>query len=70
MIPTLIYSFYGMNVPIPFADFPFTVLGVGGVSLVVSALGAIFLNKMPNAYDGKGKKVKKAVGARHAVPLR
>ncbi|MDR0569380.1 MAG: magnesium transporter CorA family protein [Spirochaetaceae bacterium] len=44
MIPTLIYSFYGMNVALPFQETPFTVWAIGGVSLLASILGAILLN--------------------------
>jgi magnesium transporter len=65
MIPTLIYSLYGMNVALPFANLPFTVLGVGGVSLLASALGAIFLNTTPSAYGRKKKKKKKKVHELH-----
>ncbi|MDR3304250.1 MAG: magnesium transporter CorA family protein [Treponema sp.] len=64
MIPTLIYSFYGMNVALPFVDRPFSVLGISAVSLVASALGAIFLNTPPSTAVRKktGKKRKKERG--------
>ncbi|MDR2494639.1 MAG: magnesium transporter CorA family protein [Spirochaetaceae bacterium] len=44
MIPTLIYSFYGMNVRLPFQEAPFTVWAITGISLAASITGAIFLN--------------------------
>jgi magnesium transporter len=44
MIPTLIYSFYGMNVALPFQNFTFTVWAILGISLLASILGAILLN--------------------------
>ncbi|MDR0562642.1 MAG: magnesium transporter CorA family protein [Spirochaetaceae bacterium] len=44
MIPTLIYSFYGMNVNLPFQNAPFMVWFIGGISLGASILGAILLN--------------------------
>jgi magnesium transporter len=44
MIPTLIYSFYGMNVELPLQHYPFAPLVIAGVSLVVSALGVVILN--------------------------
>ncbi|MDR3334459.1 MAG: magnesium transporter CorA family protein [Treponema sp.] len=44
MIPTLIYSFFGMNVNIPFQDSRSAVWGILVVSLLASILGAILLN--------------------------
>lgn len=45
MIPTLISSFYGMNLAIPFQDSAWAVWGVLSVSLLASLLGAIFLSR-------------------------
>jgi magnesium transporter len=44
MIPTLIYSFYGMNVDLPFQEHTSTGWGILCISLVISILGAIVLN--------------------------
>jgi magnesium transporter len=48
MIPTLIYSFFGMNVSLPFSELPFAFVGITGASLLISVLGAIFLNTKPS----------------------
>jgi magnesium transporter len=53
MIPTLIYSFYGMNVGLPFQGHVYAGLGILCTSLLISALGAILLNT-----DRKRKKPK------------
>jgi magnesium transporter len=53
MIPTLIYSFYGMNVGLPFQDHAFTGWVILAVSLFASIFGAILLNT-----DRKRKKLK------------
>jgi magnesium transporter len=52
MIPTLIYSFFGMNVQLPFAELPAAGWGILGISLFISILGAIILNT-----DRKRKKI-------------
>ncbi|MDR2518069.1 MAG: magnesium transporter CorA family protein [Spirochaetaceae bacterium] len=44
MIPTLIYSFYGMNVDLPFQKSPYMAFVITGISLAASITGAIFLN--------------------------
>ncbi|MDR2795667.1 MAG: magnesium transporter CorA family protein [Spirochaetaceae bacterium] len=44
MIPTLIYSFYGMNVRLPFHDHVFAVAGILVFSLVASFIGVVLLN--------------------------
>ncbi|MDR1105427.1 MAG: magnesium transporter CorA family protein [Treponema sp.] len=44
MIPTLIYSFFGMNLPLPLQDLPRVGLIITIVSLMASGLGAFFLN--------------------------
>jgi magnesium transporter len=44
MIPTLIYSFFGMNVSLPLQDLPAAGWGITAASLLASILGAIFLN--------------------------
>jgi magnesium transporter len=44
MIPTLITSFYGMNVDLPFQNSVVAVWGIIVISLLVSVLGAILLN--------------------------
>jgi magnesium transporter len=44
MIPTLIYSFYGMNVPLPGQHWPFAVLAIILGSLVIAGLGVIVLS--------------------------
>jgi magnesium transporter len=53
MIPTLIYSFFGMNVELPFQSYSIAGWGILSVSLLVSILGAILLNT-----EGKRKKIK------------
>jgi magnesium transporter len=44
MIPTLIYSFFGMNVELPFQHRPFAAMGIIAVSLLASILGVFLLN--------------------------
>jgi magnesium transporter len=44
MIPTLIYSFYGMNVPLPGQHLPFAVGLIASVSFIVAVLGVIVLS--------------------------
>ncbi|MDR0409033.1 MAG: magnesium transporter CorA family protein, partial [Spirochaetaceae bacterium] len=44
MIPTLIYSFYGMNVHLPFQDNVFAVAGILVFSLAASLVGVMLLN--------------------------
>lgn len=52
MIPTLVVSFFGMNVDLPFQEHPMAVLGILGVSLALSSLGALILG------DRRKKKLK------------
>jgi magnesium transporter len=59
MIPTLIYSFFGMNVPLPFEDLSGVGWGITVISLLASVLGAIFLN---------GRQRKKAMG--YGIPAK
>jgi magnesium transporter len=56
MIPTLIYSLYGMNVDLPFQRSSLTGMGIIVVSLLASAIGAILLNT-----DRKKKKTRTRV---------
>lgn len=42
MIPTLFASIYGMNVPLPFQHSPLTTIGILVVSVVASAIAAVF----------------------------
>jgi magnesium transporter len=44
MIPTLIYSFYGMNVPLPGQHWPFSVIAIVAGSLAIAGLGVIVLS--------------------------
>lgn len=44
MIPTLIYSFFGMNVRLPFENVPAAGMGIIVVSLLASILGAVLLS--------------------------
>jgi magnesium transporter len=61
MIPTLIYSFFGMNVNLPFSGFPLASAGIFAASLLASLLGAVFLNSRPSRESGKclGRKRRK-----------
>ncbi|MDR3338052.1 MAG: magnesium transporter CorA family protein [Treponema sp.] len=52
MIPTLIYSFFGMNVLLPFETSPWAGTGIIAVSLFAAVAGAIVLNS-----DRKRKKI-------------
>ena len=45
MIPTLITSFFGMNVPLPFQENPLTFAGIIGASILVSSFGALLLSE-------------------------
>jgi len=45
MIPTLITSFFGMNVPLPFHENPLTFAGIIGACLLASSLGALLLGE-------------------------
>jgi magnesium transporter len=58
MIPTLIYSFFGMNVPLPLSGTPLAFVGITGGSLLISVLGAIFLNTKPSRESKKLKQKK------------
>ncbi|GHV92102.1 transporter [Spirochaetia bacterium] len=61
MIPTLIYSFFGMNVSLPFEKAPLVVWGILIISLMVSIFGAIFLNtdqRIDVRPEQKRKKIK------------
>jgi magnesium transporter len=44
MIPTLVYSFYGMNVRLPFQNSFFAVAGIAVFSLIASLTGVLLLN--------------------------
>jgi magnesium transporter len=44
MIPTLIYSFFGMNVHLPLMGLKYIWIGIVGFSLLLSGVGAIILN--------------------------
>jgi magnesium transporter len=44
MIPTLIYSFYGMNVRLPFQENVLAVIGIASFSLFASFAGVVLLN--------------------------
>jgi magnesium transporter len=44
MIPTLIYSFYGMNVHLPFQENVLAVIGIAAFSLFASLAGVVLLN--------------------------
>ena len=45
MIPTLITSFFGMNVALPFQEAPLTFAGIIGASVLASSIGAILLSE-------------------------
>lgn len=45
MIPTLITSFFGMNVPLPFQEGSLTFAGIIGASVLASSLGALLLSE-------------------------
>jgi magnesium transporter len=61
MIPTLIYSFYGMNVDLPFQEHVLTGWSILGISLLISVLGAILLNTDRKRGNPKAKrKIKRA----------
>ncbi|MDR3324424.1 MAG: magnesium transporter CorA family protein [Spirochaetaceae bacterium] len=49
MIPTLIYSFYGMNVDLPFQRHPLALLFILPLSLAISAVGVLILNSNSSA---------------------
>jgi magnesium transporter len=61
MIPTLITSFFGMNVDLPFQNSLMAVWGIIAVSLLASLLGAILLN------TDQGRK--KSLAVSHAYML-
>ena len=42
MVPTLVASFYGMNVALPFQDHPYAFLGLLGVAVFISVFVAVF----------------------------
>jgi magnesium transporter len=61
MIPTLIYSFYGMNVELPGQHRPFAVIAIVFASLVIALLGVIVLsiegsNKLINTQQKHSKR--------------
>jgi magnesium transporter len=45
MIPTLITSFFGMNVALPFQEAPLTFAGIIGASVLASSIGALLLSE-------------------------
>ncbi len=45
MIPTLVTSFYGMNIPLPFQHHPYALLIVSLISLVLTLIGIIIFAK-------------------------
>lgn len=51
MIPTLLVSFFGMNVPLPFQDLPWAFAGILGFCLLFAGFGAFLLR------DKKRKKL-------------
>ncbi|MDR3301187.1 MAG: magnesium transporter CorA family protein [Spirochaetaceae bacterium] len=60
MIPTLIYSFYGMNIDLPLQHHPLSLIFILGLSLVISTLGVVLLNANSSAakrvsYHGEKK---------------
>jgi len=44
-LPTMVASFYGMNVPLPFQDSPYGFVLILGISVIVSGLSAYYLAK-------------------------
>ncbi|MDR2803291.1 MAG: magnesium transporter CorA family protein [Treponema sp.] len=58
MIPTLIYSFYGMNVKLPFQNNIFAVFGILIFSLIASFIGVILLN-IESAFKRRDTGIKK-----------
>ena len=44
-IPTMIASFWGMNVPVPFQDNPYGFPILIGISIIVSIIATLWLNK-------------------------
>jgi Mg2+ and Co2+ transporter CorA len=63
MIPTLIYSFYGMNIPLPFQNGgSHTTICVVIFSLLAALLGVILLNVNSGKRIKKIRKVKKREG--------
>ncbi|MDR2536765.1 MAG: magnesium transporter CorA family protein [Treponema sp.] len=62
MIPTLIYSFFGMNVSLPFSEFSLAFVGITGASVLISVLGAIFLNIKPSRERGTLSQKKRKSG--------
>lgn len=44
-IPTMIASFWGMNVPVPFAKSPFGFFGLVGASIVLTLIGGFILGR-------------------------
>ncbi|MEE0434895.1 MAG: magnesium transporter CorA family protein [Peptococcaceae bacterium] len=44
-IPTMIFSFFGMNVPLPWSDNPAGVWLIGGISLVAVGVAAVFMKR-------------------------
>ena len=45
MLPTLVVSIYGMNVPLPFQQAPHAFLIVIGISIVLAVVGALIFTK-------------------------
>jgi len=44
-VPTIVASFFGMNVPVPWGDFPFAFIGIAVITLVICAIVLIILVK-------------------------
>ncbi|MDR1318492.1 MAG: magnesium transporter CorA family protein [Treponema sp.] len=59
MIPTLIYSFFGMNVVLPGENIPGIGWGITVISFLAAALSAIFLNTNREWEKPKNRRLKK-----------
>ena len=47
-VPTVVSSFWGMNVPVPFQDNPYGFLVVSIISVIITVLAGLYINRKEN----------------------
>ena len=47
-VPTVVSSFWGMNVPVPFQDNPYVFLVVSIISVIITVLAGLYINRKEN----------------------
>ena len=55
-VPTVVSSFWGMNVPVPFQDNPYGFLVVSIISVIITVLAGLYINRKENRRYKKNRK--------------